>query len=350
MTEAIIDVVVAVWNRPNETRNCLVNLLNFTPGGRFIMYDSGSDRETERLLQEFADGIEDRALLMRDDSNIGFVRSVNRGLARGDAPFLAVVRNTTVVSQGWLDPLLAFAATHPEAGILLPCLSSAVARCRGPIEVASGSFAATVITRELYQQIGGFDEGLDGGDWCLRDYTRRACARGYLTYEVPGPMVSFQDEVIMGSERRRKESLQRTLATFKERWGEGRNYVVHVPKGVTLELLRQKIDLMVKGARHGDSYRVLLPATLFREAHLAALDGVHENVGLVPLPRFPGSLGKKRVFEKVASETPGAVAVAGVDGIAFPWSDSYLSFTELSERISSSYRPSEPAQAIPADI
>jgi hypothetical protein len=351
MTDAtIVDVVTPVWNRPDETRNCLVNLLNFTPGARFIIYDMGSDRDTERLLQEFADSIEDRALLMRDDSNIGFVRSANRGLARGDAPFLALVRNTTEVSQGWLDPLLAFASTHPEAGILLPCLSPAVAECRGPIEVASGSFAAMVITRELYRQIGGFDEGLDGGEWCLRDYTRRACARGFLTYQVPGPLIKFQEEVLLGSERRRRETLERTLETFKERWGEGKSYIVHVPKGVTLDLLRQKIDEMVKGARHGDSYRVLVPAILHKEAHQAGLDGVHENIRLVPLPRFSGSMGKRRVFEKVVSESPGAVAVSGVDGIPFPWRDSYLSFAELSDRISSSYRQAPAPEAVPAEL
>jgi hypothetical protein len=351
MTDAIIvDVVVSVWNRPEDTRNCLVNLLKFTPGARFIIYDSGSDRDTERLLQEFADSIEDRALLMRDDSNIGFVRSVNRGLARGEAPFLALVRNTTEVSEGWLDPLLAFASTHPEAGILLPCLSSAVAECRGPIEVARGSFAAMVISRELYRQIGGFDEGLDGGEWCLKDYTRRACARGFLTYQVPGPLITFHQEVVMGSERRRKETLERTMATFKERWGEGKSYIVHVPKGVTLDLLRQKIDIMAKGSRHGDSYRVLIPAVLYKEAHQAGLDGVHENVRLVPLPRFSGSIGKKRAFEKALSESPEAVAVSGVDGIAFPWRDSYLSFAELSDRISSSYRTAAAPEALPAEL
>jgi hypothetical protein len=339
MTDAIIDVVIPVWNRPNETRNCLVNLINNTPEARLIMYDCGSERDTERLLQEFADGLEDRALLMRDDSNIGFVKAANRGLQRSEAPYLALVRNTTEVRAGWLEPLLNFAGSHPEAGILVPCLKSAAVDCRGPIEVSSASFAAIVIKRGVYQEIGGFDEGLDGGTWCLRDYTRRACAKGYLTYQIPGPEVAFQEVVRLGSERRRQETLQRTLALFKERWGEGGRYLVHLPKGVDATLLRQKLEWLVKGARHGDCYTVLLPASLEKIARQAGLDSLHENVRLMPLPRFTGEAGKRRVYERVVQQTPGIIQVAGVDGLPFPWSDSYLSFTELTERIRLGYAP-----------
>ncbi|HBG07610.1 MAG: glycosyl transferase [Geobacteraceae bacterium GWC2_58_44] len=337
MTDATIDVVIPVWNRPEETRNCLVNLINNTPVARFIMVDSGSERDTERLLQEFADGLDDRALLMRDDANIGFVRAANRGFRRSEAPYLALVRNTTQVRAGWLEPLLAFASAHPEAGILLPCLSTGENGCRGALEVASASFAAMVITRGLYQEIGGFDEGMDGGIWCLRDYTRRACSKGFLSYRVPGPAVGYQEEVQFGSERRREENLQRTLELFKGRWGDGKSYAIHVPKGADLNLLKQKLDWLLKGARHGDSYSVMMPALLCREAQQAGYDLLHENIALLPLPRLAVDAGRRRVFERVVARNPGTVAVAAIDGIAFPWSQSYLSFSELSERIRLGY-------------
>jgi len=333
MADAIIDIVVPVWNRPNETRNCLVNLINNTPNARFVMFDSGSERETEKLLQDFADGLDDRALLMREDSNIGFVRAVNRGLERSEAPYLALVRNTTQVSSGWLDPLLTFASAHPEAGILLPCLTPEQARYLGPIEVANASFAAMVVTRRLFDQIGGFDEGLDGGLWCLRDYTRRACAKGFFTHRVPGPVVAHQQEVLLGSERRRQETLQRTLAVFQGRWGEGRSYLIHVPKDVELDLLGQKLELLRQGARHGDSYTILLSAALYKAARQAGFRLLHEHIRLAALPRLAGKAGRRRVFERIMAETPGTVPVAAIDGIAFPWSDAYLTFTELCERI-----------------
>ena len=334
MTDASIDVIIPVWNRPDETRNCLVTLIAHTPGARFIMVDAGSERDTERLLQELADSLDQRALLMRDDSNIGFVRSANRGFQSSDAPYLALVRNTTVVQAGWLEPLLGFAASHPRAGILVPCFASGDT-CSGPVEVESGSFSAMVISRELYREIGGFDEGMDGGAWCLRDYTRRACAKGYLTYRVPGPALLHREEAQLGSEQRRSETLLRSMALFRERWGTGANYLLHVPKGVELELLKQKLERLVQGARLGDCYTVLLPAVLHQAALNAGIASLHENVQLVPLPRLPLNGMKKRLYEKIVSQKPGMVPVTAVDGMPFPWSGSYLSFSELSQKIAS---------------
>ena len=333
-----IDIVLPVWNKPGETRNCLVSLINHTPDARFIMMDCGSDRETEKLLQEFADGLEDRALLMRDDNNIGFVRAANRGFERSEAPYIALFRSSSQVAPGWLQPLLDFASAHPQAGIFVPLLAPGGVACSEPVEVASGSFAAMVIRREVFEAAGGFDEELDGDLWCLRDYTRRACARGYLTLRVPGPAVSCQEEVRLGSERRREETLRRSVALFKERWGEGGSYLVHVPKGVDASLLRQKLEWLLKGARHGDNFWVLLPAAL----HKAALQGgyafLHENIRLVALPLLSTASGKRRVYAQLVAEHPGILPVAGVDGIDFPWCTSYLPFTELSERIRLGYR------------
>lgn len=334
MTDAIIDVIIPVWNRPEETRNCLVNLINHTPNARLIIVDCGSERDTERMLQEFADGLDERALLMRDDSNIGFVRAANRGFESSTAPFLALLRSTSIVTAHWLEPLLQFAHTHPEAGILLPPLDPGEG-CDRPLEVASASFAAMVISRELYRETGGFDETMDGGAWCLRDFTRRACAKGYFTCQVPGPAVSHQEEVPLGSELRRREAVQRSMATFSERWGEGASYLLHVPKGVEVELLSQKLEWLVQGARLGDCYTVLLPFALHQAIRQSGLPRLHENVKLVPLPRLGWDGMKRRLYEKLAAQRPGTMPVTAVDGIPFPWSERYLSFSELAERIKS---------------
>lgn len=338
MTDATIDVVVPVWNRPNETRNCLVNLINHTPSARLILYDCGSDRETEKLLQEFADGLEERALLMHADNNIGFVAAANRGLARCDAPYRALVRSSTQVARGWLEPLLAFADGHPEAGILQPChTGEEPGDCRGPIEIAHASLAAMVITRRLFQEIGGLDEGMDGGLWCLKDYTRRACSRGLFTYRVQGPPILFRSEPQLGSLQRRQENLQRTTALFRERWGEGASYLIHVPKGVELDLLQEKFDRLLQGARHGDRYWVLLPASLHALALKTGLDLMHDDLKLVPLPRLTGNAGRRRVYERLVAQIPDTVPVTAVDGIPFPWSEEYLSYSELSGKIGARY-------------
>lgn len=334
MTDAIVDVIIPVWNRPEETRNCLVNLINHTPNARFIIVDCGSERDTERMLQEFADALDERALLMRDDSNIGFVRAANRGFESSEAPFLALVRNTSIVKKGWFEPLLQFAHTHADAGILLPCLDPGDP-CDHPREVLSGSFAAMAVRRELYGRIGGFDEGMDGGAWCLKDFTMRASSEGFRTVQVPGPPVSHHDEAPLGSEQRRRETLSRSISLFRERWGEGGSFLVFVPKGVESSLLAQKLELLVEGARHGDRYTVLLPFALHQQALRQGLAALHENVQLVPLPRLALDGMKRRLYEKLLAARPGTRPVTAVDGLAVPWSEQYLSFSQLAEWITS---------------
>ncbi|TGU72373.1 glycosyltransferase [Geomonas terrae] len=334
MTDAIVDVIIPVWNRPEETRNCLVNLINHTPNARFIIVDCGSERDTERMLQEFADALDERALLMRDDSNIGFVRAANRGFESSEAPFLALMRSTSIVKAGWFEPLLQFAHTHADAGIMLPCLDPGDP-CDLPREVVSGSFAAMAVRRELYRKIGGFDETMDGGAWCLRDFTMRACAEGFRTVQVPGPTVSHHDEAPLGSVQRRRETLLRSISLFKERWGEGGNFLVYVPKGVEASLLEQKLELLVEGARHGDCYTVLLPFTLHQQARQQGLAALHENVKLVALPRIALDGMKRRLYEKLLAASPDTQPVIAVDGLALPWSEQYLSFSQLAERIKS---------------
>jgi GT2 family glycosyltransferase len=205
------------------------------------------------------------------------------------------------------------------------------------VELEAGSFAAMLIRRELFEQVGGFDEGMDGGLWCLKDFSRRACAKGFLTYLVPGPEVSSQEEQQLGSERRREEVLKHSKELYLERWGSQGGFLLHVPKGVDATLLTQKMDWLLKGARHGNSYFVLLPAALGKQARQLGFHELHENIRLVSLPRLTTEGGRRRIFEHLVAEHPGIRPVAAVDGIPFPWSTNYLQFTELAEQVRLGY-------------
>ncbi len=55
------------------------------------------------------------------------------------------------------------------------------------METCSLSFAALLIRGEMQKQLGGFDEGLDGAEWCLRDFIRRSEASGYHTCVIHTP-------------------------------------------------------------------------------------------------------------------------------------------------------------------
>jgi len=337
-----IDIIVPVWNRPTETRCCLVSLAEHSPTARLILVDNGSDRETERLLQEFAEILDDRALLLRNEVNQGNVKAVNRGLARAEAPLLAVVRNTTVVADGWLEPLVALTRENPAAGLILPRLvpagtgkgKASPAPSWARREEDHGSLAAMLVKKDLFGRIGGFDEELDGGVWCLRDYTRRAYRAGFLTFSVDTAPVLFTEETPLGSVARREETARRSGEIYRERWGEGCSFCVYLPRDVDAPALRHRMDVVLEGARQGHVFTVLAHPHLHKSALVAAgFDSLHGNIHCEQLPVLFAPAAVRRRFVRLLTISPGIRAVTGVDGLPFPGVDDALSFARLTETI-----------------
>lgn len=336
-----IDIVVPVWNRPAETRNCLVNLVKHSPFARFILVDNGSDRETERILQEFAEHLDHRALLLRNDVNQGYVRAVNRGLARGEGAFVAVLRNTSLVSAGWLEPLVAFATARPDAGLIIPRLVAVDcndAKCMGrraaaPIEADHASLSAMLVSRPLYAAIGGLDEELDGGEWCLRDYSRRALKSGFLTFCVNGGTVRYTEDAPLGSLVRRTETLERSIAKCRERWGETGDFCILLPKEADLLLLRGLLTVLLQGARYGHRFTVLLRPGLYKGLIKTGWHPVHENITLKPLPLLFATAAARRALACRREYRPDTVAVTATDGMEWPGVDNCIPFARLEQEV-----------------
>jgi GT2 family glycosyltransferase len=341
MNDPIIDIIVPVWNRPVETRNCLVNLIEHTPQARFILVDNGCDRETERLLEEFAEILDQRALLLRNDVNQGYVRASNRGLARAEAPYLAIVRNTSLVTAGWLEPLLGFARERSEAGVIVPRLIPGIAGRTGkggepaatPIEVDHGSFAAMLLKKQAYDAVGGMDEGMDGGLWCLKDFSRGACRAGFLTFRVAAGTVFYDDEIPFGSAERRELALQSSIARYRGRWGSESSFCVYMPKGADLNILRQKLEALQQGARQGHFFTVLTHARLHKELMRAGCHLGHENIRFVRLPLLFETRAIRRALADGNEALPGVRAVTGIDGMPFPGVVEGIPFAELERLI-----------------
>jgi glycosyltransferase involved in cell wall biosynthesis len=341
MNNLLIDIIVSVWNRPVETRNCLVNLIDHSPQARFILVDNGSDRETERILEEFAEILDRRALLLRNDTNQGYVRAVNRGLARAEAPHIAIIRNTTIVTDGWLEPMLRMSTQRSEAGIIVPRLvaGSAGKPARSghhgaePIEVDHGSLAAMLLQKRVYDAIGGIDEKMDGGTWSLKDFSRRAFRSGFVTVRSDECTVYFEDEILFGSTERREQAVQRSIAQYRERWGGETSYCLYFPKGADINILRQKLDILQLGARQGHTFTILTHPRLHKELSQSGLHRLHEHLFFVRLPLI---FEKNAISKALAcgNETGSAVrAVTGIDGMPFPVATESITFAELQRMI-----------------
>lgn len=350
-----VDILIPVWNRPVETRNCLVTLMDTTPSVRFILIDNGSDRETERLLEEFSDILAERALFLKTSANQGFVKAVNRGLAQVEAPYAVIVRNTTLVAGGWLEPMVDLANSRPDAGIIVPRLELERAQGRrkraaspstAVTEVSHGSFAALLVRKDLVERQGGFDEGLDGGLWCLRDYSRRALRNGFLTFAAEGVAVTYTDEVLFGSVARREETVRRSAETCEARWGREDAVCVYFPRDVEPDAVRDKLDVILQGARMGQRFTLILHPGLHKSLIESGHGALHRNIAMVQLPRFFASGEIRKIIGKLVAARGDTVSVSGVDGFSIPGVEGARPFGWLADAIrdrkESLYRPDSP--------
>ena len=187
MTSPTVDILIPVWNYPFETRSCLSAILAYSSGARLIVVDNGSSRGTELMLEEFSDSLGEQGMFIKSERNIGLVAAINMGLARSDSDYTILVCPHVSVEAGWLDALVGVAEST-GAGIVSPLFRGTEAPSLPQptpgyitMENCTVSFATLLLRREMRLAAGLFDELLDGGEWCLKEYVRRVSAHDYRT-------------------------------------------------------------------------------------------------------------------------------------------------------------------------
>ncbi|MCZ7618788.1 MAG: glycosyltransferase [Myxococcota bacterium] len=181
--------------------------------------------------------------------NEGFVESCNRGAREARGEELVFLNNDTLVTDGWLDQLLATREAFPEAGIIGPKLLYPNGRLQEaggivfrdghaanfglggdpsapgydtarPVDYVSG--AALLIRRELFEELGGFDPVFRPAFYEDTDLCFRVRTRGLATVYQPGSVVihfggaSYGHDSIDGLKRHQVEHRD----VFLARWAD----------------------------------------------------------------------------------------------------------------------------------
>jgi GT2 family glycosyltransferase len=195
-SDLLCDIIIPVWNQWSLTQACLLSVIRKTRiSFRFILVDNGSEEKTRRGLEKIALDPALKTILLRNEKNLGYVKAINQGLIISTAPFVCLLNNDVEVTQGWLEKMIAFAESRPDAG-LVNCLQNdnpgrdapedleAFARTQvdrpdawEELDHCSGN--CLLIKREVIERIGYFDEQFGLGHWEDNDYSRRAQQSGY---------------------------------------------------------------------------------------------------------------------------------------------------------------------------
>jgi GT2 family glycosyltransferase/glycosyltransferase involved in cell wall biosynthesis len=122
----IVDVIVPVYNAVGDARRCVEAVLACTGHGYrlIVIDDASSDPAVGRWFDELAARGESRVTLLRNDVNLGFVGTTNRGMAlsRND---VVLLNSDAVVGTRWLDKMVRCVESDPRIGTVTPFSNNA---------------------------------------------------------------------------------------------------------------------------------------------------------------------------------------------------------------------------------
>ncbi len=121
-----VDVVIPVYKGVEETRACLESLLGAANREPFELIVI-NDRSPEPALTEWLREASATAAftLLENETNLGFVATVNRGMALHPDRDVILLNSDTAVAEGWLDRLVRAAYSHPRIGTVTPLSNNA---------------------------------------------------------------------------------------------------------------------------------------------------------------------------------------------------------------------------------
>ncbi len=243
--------MILCCNQLDYTRRCLESVFRHTRAPyELIVVDNGSTDDTPAYLEEIrARPGPGRVQVIRNATNQGFPAGCNQALAQAQGQYLVFLNNDTIVTDGWLDRLIAWSLHDwPAVGLVGPVTSYAAPPQQIAIDYTDladlPTFAARrrqtyfrqallvprltgfclLVRRAVLDQIGGFDEryGLgffDDDDLCVR--AREAGFRLLVALDVF--VHHFGSRTFAGLGIDCNQQLQDNFQRFQEKWGPERS-------------------------------------------------------------------------------------------------------------------------------
>lgn len=119
-----VDIIIPVYNALEDLQICLESIKKHTNLAldRVVMIDDCSpDPNVFPYMQSMAgEGI----VVLQNQQNQGFSGTINRGLAYSDR-YVILLNSDTVVTEGWVDKLVACADSDPSIGTVTPFSNNA---------------------------------------------------------------------------------------------------------------------------------------------------------------------------------------------------------------------------------
>ncbi len=113
----LASIIAPCWNQLEFTRQCIAALVRHTRRPwELIVVDNGSTDGTAFYLSGVQDAAAVPVIVISNKENRGFPAAINQGLQQARGEYLVLLNNDVVVTDAWLDQLIALAEMRVESG------------------------------------------------------------------------------------------------------------------------------------------------------------------------------------------------------------------------------------------
>jgi len=233
-------VIVPVYNGVEVARQCIESVLpTLASDDVLVLVDDCSDEYTATVLAGYGRN-DPRVIVLRNERNLGFVGSVNRGMEYADrvSKHTVLLNSDTIVPPGWLDRLRRVALESAEAPAVVSPLATESSHLRLELNAGDNFLSANrwlasrqlppapeVITPEgwclflplaVQRAIGQLDVVYGRGYCEESDLCMRAYAAGYRLKICEDVLIHHYGKVTFGAERGPLYENNRRI--FDRRW------------------------------------------------------------------------------------------------------------------------------------
>jgi GT2 family glycosyltransferase/2-polyprenyl-3-methyl-5-hydroxy-6-metoxy-1,4-benzoquinol methylase/glycosyltransferase involved in cell wall biosynthesis len=234
--ELPVDVIVPVYRGLNDTRLCIDSVLASTCQSAYrliVINDASPEPEVTAWLRERA-AQDARITLLENPENLGFVGTVNRGMALSESNDVLLLNSDTEVANNWLDRIRSAAYGDSKVASVTPFSNNATI-CSYPrfckdnglpagydtarldalcaqtnpgavVDVPTGVGFCMYIRRDCLAQVGLFDtENFGKGYGEENDFCQRAAAAGWRNLHLLDTFVLHTGGVSFGDSKSPRE-------------------------------------------------------------------------------------------------------------------------------------------------